>query len=134
LPCRPSHSSPPSPQQGALGLQIAWLLNTLNTPANDTTGDPIEKHVSPGLLARISADTLAADLLELNANLDPFTIEDGQIITTMGFPPSVSGFVLVSPDGSTLKSVVVVDRDSGSISSFTLGELLPTIPDGTPVA
>ncbi len=129
-----SDASPSPVPQGALGLQIAWLLNTLNTPANDTTGDPIEKHVSPELLARISADKLAADLLELNANLDPFTIEDGQIITTMDFPPTVSDFVLVSPDGSTLKSVVVVDRDSRSISSFMLGDLVPTVPAGTPVA
>lgn len=128
------HLSREQRHQGALGLQIAWLLNTLNTPANDTTGDPIEKHVSPELLARISADKLVADLLELNANLGPFTIKDNMIVTTMDFPPTVSGFVLASPDGSTLKSVVDVDRDSGSISSFTLGDLVPTVPAGTPVA
>lgn len=100
-------------------MQIAWLLNTLNTPANETTGDPIEKHVSPELLARISADKLAADLLELNANLGPFTIKDNMIVTTRDYPSIRAIFVLVGSVNVEVRTRLSIDRDSELITKLT---------------
>jgi len=115
-------------------LQIAWLLNTLNTPANDTTGDPIEKHVSPELLARILADKLAADLLELNANLGPFTIKDNMIVTTRDYPSTRAIFVLVGSVNVEERTSLSIDRDSRLIRKLTFETESSASPKASPVA
>ncbi len=115
-------------------MQIAWLLNTLNTPANDTTGDPIEKHVSPELLARILADKLAADLLELNANLGPFTIKDNMIVTTRDYPSTRAIFVLVGSVNVEERTSLSIDRDSRLIRKLTFETESSASPKASPVA
>jgi len=123
--------------QGALGLQIEWLLKTLNTPANDATSDPIAKHVSPEFLAMIPADKLAADLLALNADLGPFTIKDNAVLTTRDYPPTTAIFVLVGSSSSStveVRTSLSIDRDSGLIRTLTFETGANATPGASPVA
>ncbi len=108
---------------GALGVQIQWLLDTINTPANVATADPIEKHVSPVLLARITAEQLAMDFLKLNAQQGLFTVRPDSIVTSRDVPATIAIFVLVGHAGDQIRTSMTIDRDSGLITAlnFQLG-------------
>ena len=134
----PDASPPASPDttilpEGPLGQQIQWLLDSLNTPADSSSADPIEKHVSSDFLATMPADKLAEDFLKLNADLGPFTIKDHSLITTMDLPATHASFVLVGKDGTEVRTSLTIDRESGLISGLTFETESGATPMASPV-
>ncbi|MGB3305175.1 MAG: alpha/beta fold hydrolase [Thermomicrobiales bacterium] len=124
----------PQLPEGPLGVQIQWLLDTLNTPADSPSTEPIEQHVSPDFLATIPADKLAADFLKLHAEHGPFVIKADSFIMTMDLPPTHSRFVLVGSDGTEIPAALSVDRESGLITGLSFDLETSATPVASPAA
>ncbi len=127
--------TPAALPEGALGGQIGWLVETLNGDPAGITGDELEPHFSPELLAQLPADALAQTLAGLATQLAPFEIEADSIVTTRDMPPTNASFVLAGADGVRLSTTVVIDRESGLITGLWFDFApAPSTPEASPVA
>jgi alpha-beta hydrolase superfamily lysophospholipase len=116
--------------EGALGNQIQWVVDLLNGDPAQVTADEVEAHVSPEVLAGVSAETLALTLLELSAEIAPAQIEPGSLVSE-GAPPARARFVLAGEGGVRYHTSITVEPGSGLIAALWFS---PAPAAGAPVA
>src|SRR5690606_15008636 len=104
-----SAQTPVALPDGALGEQIAWLIETLNGDSAAITAEVLEPRFSPEILAELPADALAPTLAGLAAQMAPFELEADSIVTTRDNPPTNASFVLAGAGGVRLATTLVID-------------------------
>lgn len=122
----PAASPVTTPEHGlvlppaAMGEQIQWLLDTVNgtTPVTETD---IEAHFSPTFLSTTPASDVVAQIEAARATA-PLTVKDNMIITTMDYPPSTGGFVLLGAKGEEFQVGITMDVESGLIRDFVIAQ------------
>ena len=74
--------------EGPLGEQIHWLVDYINMPAADAASVDLTTRFTPGVLADVPADQLAAIIGRVRDQLAPVTIDTATIVTTRDTPPN----------------------------------------------
>ncbi len=130
-----SAQTPVALPEGALGDQVAWLIETLNGDPAGITAEVLEPRLSPEFLAELPAEDLAPSLAGLAAQLAPFELEADSIVTTRDMPPTTASFVLAGAGGVRLATTVVIDSQSGLITGLWFDFApAPATPEASPVA
>ncbi len=113
---------------GPLGEQITWLVDYINMPAAETASVDLTTTFSPGVLADVPADQLAAILGRLRDQLAPVTVDTATIVTTQDMPPTSANFMLIGRDGTQQPVSMTVAPDSGLISSIWFSRQIAPAP------
>jgi hypothetical protein len=125
----------PDLPQGPLGEQIEWLVNLLNGDSNGITGDAIEPHLAPIVLAEVPASDLAVIIGDIALQVAPVEVEPQSIVTTRDLPPTSSQFVLIGADSVRLLTTLSVDGESGLITGLYFQPApRPDAPPATPAS
>jgi hypothetical protein len=120
--------------EGPLGEQMQWLVDYINMPAADAASVDLTTIFTPGVLADVPADQLAAIIGRLRDQLAPVTIDTASIVTTRDLPPSNANFILVGSDGTQQPVSLTVAPDTGLISSIWFSAQLPPAPTAVATA
>ena len=113
---------------GPLGEQMTWLVDYINMPAADAASVDLTTIFSPGVLADVPADQLAAIIGRLRDQLAPVTVDTATIVTTEDLPPTNANFILVGRDGTQQPVSLTVAPDTGLISSIWFSTQLAPAP------
>ena len=113
---------------GPLGEQMSWLVDYINMPAEDAASVDLTTIFSPGVLADVPAEQLAAIIGRLREQLAPVTIDTATIVTTKDLPPTNATFILVGRDGTQQPVSLTVAPDRGLISSIWFWAQLAPAP------
>ncbi|HWV36139.1 MAG TPA: alpha/beta fold hydrolase, partial [Thermomicrobiales bacterium] len=109
----------PQLPEGPLGVQIQWLLDTLNTPAsNPSTSDQLGEHFTADFLKQVPATQLVAVFGQLHGQAGTVTIEASSLVTSRDMPPTNARFILVGEHGTRLQASIQIDRESGKIAGL----------------
>ena len=119
--------------QGALGDQIQWVLDTINSGASSTTSEQITQHVGEDLLAQVPTEQLISTFGQLHTQAGVVTIEAGSLFTSRDMPPTNARFVVVGEKGIRLNASIVIDRESGKITQLLFQPAAPST-EATPIA
>ena len=114
--------------EGPLGEQIQWLVEYINLPAADAASVDLNTKFTPGVLADVPADQLAAIIGRLRDQLAPVTIDTASIVTTRDLPPTNANFILVGSDGTQQPVSMTVASHTGLISSIWFSAQLAPAP------
>src|SRR5215207_9101175 len=114
--------------EGPLGEQMQWLVDYINMPAADAASVDLTTKFTPGVLADVPADQLAAIIGTLRDQLAPATIDTATIATTRDLPPTGANFTLVGVDGTRQPVSMTVVPDTGLIGSIWFSAQLPPAP------
>ncbi len=120
--------------EGPLGEQMQWLVDYINMPAADAASVDLTTKFTPGVLADVPADQLAAIIGRLRDQLAPVTIDTASIVATENLPPTGATFNLIGRDGTQQPVSLTVDPESGLISSIWFFAQLPPVATLEPAA
>ncbi len=104
--------------EGALGTQMQWLVDFINAPEGDVATVDLAKNFAPWVLADVPADHLQQILSNIRTQLAPVTIDTETMVISKDAPPTHADFYLVGADGTTLATSMLIDPNTGLISSI----------------
>lgn len=116
---------------GPLGEQIQWFVDLMNGDPAAITGEAIAPHFSENALLVMTADDIAATLVQFAEEMETVSVEPGSIVTTRDQPPTTARFVIVGKNpANRLQVNIGVSSATGNIEGLTFS----TAPAATPPA
>ena len=118
--------------EGALGTQMQWLVDYLDTPESEAATIDLTSRFAPWVLADVPADQLQQILSNIRTQFAPVTIDTETMVISKEVPPTNADFYLVSEDGTKLPTSLSIDRTSGLISSLWFAAPIAPVATLTP--